>query len=173
MTKKDNIWDIVKKSITPLKKANVYRVDEKPAKKSVAKKSKTETKQADFKISQAPLPPAPKPKTETKVGDTTGLNKSHAKKLRTKNLDVDMVIDLHGLTQDQAFNKVQTFMTTAINNNCKTVKIITGKGKGILQSQVPKWLNDSDLAPFVLSVVHAPQRHGGTGALLIALKQKR
>lgn len=172
-TDDSKVWQIVKKSVKPLKKPNIYiasknkkTINKKPAKLSA------DLKEISFKnFGKSTI----KPKTtislqEKDIGNTDNLNKSHAKKLRTKNLNVDMTLDLHGHTQAQAYTAISDFMYKAHNNNCSTIKIITGKGKGVLQTQVPLWLSDY---PNILSIVHAPQNQGGSGVLLIALKRKK
>jgi len=173
--KKDDrkIWQIVKNSVKPLKKPNIYidSQNKKPLKLPIDLKE-VGLEKINIKgiIGNIIKPKITTTLQEKYIGNTDSLNKSHAKKLRTKSLNVEMSLDLHSHTKSQAYKAVDDFMHKAYINNCSTVKIITGKGKGVLQTQVPLWLNNY---PYILSIVHAPQNHGGSGVLLIALKRKK
>lgn len=50
------------------------------------------------------------------------------------------MIDLHGRTQDEIFDLVDRFMLNEVKKNSQQVKIMTGKGKGIVQKQVIDYL---------------------------------
>ena len=59
-----------------------------------------------------------------------------------------------------------------------TRMVITGKGgfgdaRGVLREAVPRWLNESDLRPRVLSCAWAQPKHGGAGALYVLLRRQR
>jgi DNA-nicking Smr family endonuclease len=50
------------------------------------------------------------------------------------------MIDLHGRTQDEIFDLVDRFLLNEIKKNSQQIKIMTGKGKGIVQKQVIDYL---------------------------------
>jgi len=53
--------------------------------------------------------------------------------------------------------------------------VITGRGArgdGVLRRAAPEWLAASHLRPVVAGVSEAHRRHGGEGALYVALKRK-
>jgi DNA-nicking Smr family endonuclease len=55
------------------------------------------------------------------------------------------------------------------------VLVITGKGKvgqGVLKVRTPEWLADPSLREMVAGVSTADRRHGGDGALYVALKRR-
>jgi len=55
------------------------------------------------------------------------------------------------------------------------VLIITGKGKighGVLKKHTPEWLASPALREMIAGVSQADQRHGGEGALYVALKRR-
>ena len=84
-------------------------------------------------------------------------------------------IDLHGLGQDQARAMLERFVFEAWNEGLRAVLVITGKGvrgDGVLRRMTPEWLAAAHLRPVVAGVSEAHRRHGGEGALYIALKRK-
>ena len=134
------IWQIVKNSVKPLKRPNIYiasknkkTINKKPSKLPVnlkeASLEKISIKDFDRNTIKSKITTRFQ---EKHIGNTEKLNKSHAKKLRTKSLNVEIYLDLHGYTKSQAYTAINNFMYKAYINNCSTVKIITGKGKGIL-----------------------------------------
>ena len=49
-------------------------------------------------------------------------------------------LDLHGMTEEQAMNALDKFLTASQNQNLSQVKIIPGKGTGKLKALVIKIL---------------------------------
>lgn len=94
-------------------------------------------------------------------------------------------IDLHGLTLTQAHPRLVDFILGASARGARLVLVITGKGKdrdeggpiperlGKLRHQVPVWLSQAPLAPLVLQIAPAHQRHGGSGAYYVYLRRRR
>jgi len=92
-------------------------------------------------------------------------------------------IDLHGMTIAEAHPELIRFVLNAHGAGMRLVLVITGKGKpgsddgpiprrpGVLRHQVPQWLRQVPLAPAVLQVAEAHQRHGGEGALYVYLRR--
>lgn len=84
-------------------------------------------------------------------------------------------IDLHGLTQDRARAALEGFLHGAWNDGWRAVLVITGKGvqgDGVLRRRVPEWLGAPQLSHIVAGISEAHRRHGGEGALYVALKRK-
>lgn len=84
-------------------------------------------------------------------------------------------IDLHGMTQDRARAALEGFLGRAYDEGYRSVLVITGKGvqgDGILRRHTPEWLAAPHLAHIVAGVSEAHRRHGGAGALYVALKRK-
>jgi len=97
------------------------------------------------------------------------------KRLMRERDDIEAVLDLHGLTSLQAETIVKSFVIEASHRDYRAVMIITGKGigkNGILKSQTPQWLADARLRPIIAGIAQAHPRHGGAGALYVALKRK-
>jgi DNA-nicking Smr family endonuclease len=111
-------------------------------------------------------------------GESPGVDRRTAEKFRRGQLAVEARLDLHGLTQEPAHRALASFIQQAHTNGLRTVLVITGKGgfgdaRGVLREAVPRWLNEGDLRPRVLSCAWAQPRHGGAGALYVLLRRQR
>jgi DNA-nicking Smr family endonuclease len=85
-------------------------------------------------------------------------------------------IDLHGMTQDAARAALTAFVRRSADDGWRAVLVITGKGvsgDGVLRRRVPDWLADPPIRDCVAGVSEAHRRHGGEGALYVALKRGR
>jgi len=93
--------------------------------------------------------------------------------------------DLHGFTLEDANKKVKDLILSGIRNKYKEILLITGKGlhsnteedtyvsKNLskLRFSVPEFINSCDeLSKFVVSISEASLKDGGSGAILIKLK---
>ena len=93
--------------------------------------------------------------------------------------------DLHGFTLEDANRKVKDLILSGIRNKFKEILLITGKGlhsnteedtyvsKNLskLRFSVPEFINSCDeLSKFVVSISEASLKDGGSGAILIKLK---
>lgn len=83
-------------------------------------------------------------------------------------------LDLHGLDQDRAKDALEGFVINAQARGCRAVLVITGQGRtgdGVLRRRAPEWLAGPALRAIVAGVSVADRRHGGEGALYVALKR--
>jgi DNA-nicking Smr family endonuclease len=97
-------------------------------------------------------------------------------KLRRGRLPIEGRLDLHGMTQAAAVDKLAAFIERAEAAGKRCVLVITGKGLasgGILRDQVPRWLNQAPNRARVLAFDYAQPQHGGAGALYVLLKRRR
>lgn len=88
---------------------------------------------------------------------------------------IEARLDLHGMTAFAAEMRLKAFVQQAWANDYRAVLVITGKGlaeNGILKRNAPEWLADPQLAHIVAGISQAHARHGGTGALYVALKRR-
>ena len=84
-------------------------------------------------------------------------------------------LDLHGMTQDQARAALERFIVNASNEGWRAVLVITGKGlqgEGVIRRRTPDWLAEPTVRAMVAGVSQAHRRHGGEGALYVALKRR-
>jgi len=84
-------------------------------------------------------------------------------------------IDLHGMTQDAARAALTRFIARSTEEGWRAVLVITGKGvsgDGVLRRRAPEWLAEPPIRAHVAGVSEAHRRHGGEGALYVALKRR-
>jgi DNA-nicking Smr family endonuclease len=88
---------------------------------------------------------------------------------------IEARLDLHGLNSIAAEARLKAFVQQAYANDYRAVLVITGKGmaeNGILKRNAPEWLADPALSHIVAGISQAHARHGGSGALYVALKRR-
>ena len=127
--------------------------------KGEAKKSPDKTMPADFRL-----------------GETSGIDRTSARRMQRGQVPIEDRLDLHGLSQEQAQKKVKAFISSAVQKNFRHVLIITGKGRdghGVLREKVPEWLKDAPLCYHLNAISYAQPKDGGKGALYIRLKRQR
>jgi DNA-nicking Smr family endonuclease len=115
----------------------------------------------------------------------TSLDGNTAEKLKRGALEPQARIDLHGLTEARAHQRLLSFLRGAHKNGVRLALVITGIGNprrgenaewmvsphGVLKHMVPRWLNESQFAALVSGSGPAHRRHGGSGALYVYLRK--
>lgn len=131
---------------------------------------------------------------ESGADPTPQLDRKTRRNITKGRREFDRSVDLHGMTQDHAFNTLKSVIEGCVRRGDKTVLVVTGKGgkrfsqleastpvsfrtrndfeqhAGVLKRMVPMWLSGPDLKPFVHSYGPAAQEHGGDGALYVVLR---
>lgn len=173
------LWKAVTKDVKPIKRASSPKAapepDKKPASASPEKSTPAPRRHAEVTLK----PPAVTlPPRELSHGQAAGLDKRTLERLRRGQLPIEAEIDLHGYTQEQAHGALNAFIIghAAVGRRC--VRVITGKGNfrqggGVLQTAVPRWLNEPPLQDSILAFTHARRDDGGAGALYVLLRRKR
>ncbi|HWE45452.1 MAG TPA: Smr/MutS family protein [Caulobacteraceae bacterium] len=149
-------------------------------------------------VVEAPAEPKPTSKAEMKasVASTTGpelklaptpywrqhltpaphaIEPNRKRRLTRERDEIEARIDLHGLGQFQAEDRLKLFLVRAQDMGLRAVLVITGKGvsgDGVIRRRAPEWLADPALRTVVAGVAQAHPRHGGDGALYVAIKRK-
>ena len=83
-------------------------------------------------------------------------------------------IDLHGLNMDEARAELTDFLHDCARRGVRGALVLPGKGilgDGLLRRRVPDWLAEAPLRRLVAGISEAHRRHGGAGALYVALKR--
>jgi DNA-nicking Smr family endonuclease len=101
---------------------------------------------------------------------------SRMRQLKTGAVRIDLQLDLHGMTRDQALESIRHFITGAYNRGQRAVLVITGRGNNspgepVLQGAVMSWLRETGKG-MVAEFSPAPHQMGGAGALVVFLKDK-
>ena len=107
-------------------------------------------------------------------GALHGIEPNRARRIVIGREPIGARLDLHGLDQDQARVALEGFIVQAQLQGCRAVLVITGQGRqgsGVLRRRAPEWLADGRLRGIVAGVSAADRRHGGDGALYVALKR--
>lgn len=99
------------------------------------------------------------------------------RQLRRGAIRIDLQLDLHGLTRDEAVENLERFVKGAYNRGQKGVLVITGKGNNspgepVLRSAVAAWLRTAGTT-MVSEFILAPKDMGGSGAVVVFLKEKK
>ncbi|MDX9689655.1 MAG: hypothetical protein EOM37_06250 [Proteobacteria bacterium] len=83
--------------------------------------------------------------------------------------------DLHGHTEQEAHEKLVSFLQQAYQRGRRVVLVITGKGTNngsVLRQNIPRWCDVSPLSQIVLAIRSAAAHHGGEGAYYIVLRKQ-
>ncbi|MCW3786058.1 endonuclease MutS2 [Plebeiibacterium sediminum] len=89
-----------------------------------------------------------------------------AEKVRTKKLVFKPDIDVRGQRTDEAIHNVTTHIDDAVMCEVETVKILHGKGNGILRQMLREMLNTM---PHVKSFRDEHIQHGGSGITIVEI----
>jgi DNA-nicking Smr family endonuclease len=124
-----------------------------------------------------PKGPPPQPKTPAPAAPPlpSGIEPNRKRLIVRERAPLDRRLDLHGLDQDGARAALHGFLLRAQADGVRAVLVITGKGTtgdGVLRRRAPEWLAEPALRGVVAGVSTADRRHGGEGALYVALKRR-
>lgn len=174
------LWHRVTQNVTPLKDRG-----RAPA----VQPHRRQTRQSD-----------PRPMPDLMAGSVAappgGIDRKSWRALSRGKRPIDTVVDLHGLTQDQAYDLLKRQIQRAAAAGQRTMLVITGKGGrrfaqteavaaqyrrrsdfglegGVLRNRVPEWLRTPDFAALVQGYGSAAPDHGGAGALYVLLRRMR
>ena len=83
------------------------------------------------------------------------------------------VLDLHGLTVEQAYQTLRQFLVLHVRARSKTFTVITGKGsktrEGLIHHEMAGWLD----TPFFKNKIRSYEWLNGGGAIKILLKKEK
>ena len=90
-----------------------------------------------------------------------------AKNLRRGKYQPDLILDLHGLTQEQAKQELAALLYACQKEHAECICVVHGIGSHILKNKVPHWLVQH---PDVMAFHQAPLEWGGNGAILALIE---
>ncbi len=99
------------------------------------------------------------------------------KKIAKGRVVIEARIDLHGLTQSEAYGLLLGFLQRAHLRKLRHVLVITGKGSslgsdGVLRQAVPLWFSTPSFRILVNGYEDAARNHGGTGAIYVRMRRQ-
>jgi len=78
-------------------------------------------------------------------------------------------LDLHGMTVDEMLPLLGEFVHSSFRNGCYRVRVVHGKGTGVLKTEVARYLSTHPLVEFYRP---ADSCHGGDGATEVELSDR-
>ncbi|MGH6860244.1 MAG: Smr/MutS family protein [Phyllobacterium sp.] len=104
------------------------------------------------------------------------IDKPTHRKIAKGRVVIEGRIDLHGLTQSEAYGLLLGFLQRAHLRKLRHVLVITGKGSslgsdGVLRQAVPLWFVTPAFRILVSGYEDAARNHGGTGAIYVRLRR--
>lgn len=103
-----------------------------------------------------------------------GLQKKVLRRLRNGYFGLDAMIDLHGLSSQNAQHKLLQFLAMSVGRGFRCVHIVHGKGHHspdnlpILKNNINIWLRQHKMVQAFCSTL---PKDGGTGAVFVLLKR--
>jgi DNA-nicking Smr family endonuclease len=110
-------------------------------------------------------------------GAAPGIDARLLRSLRRGDFTLQGRLDLHGMTQLQAKEAVDRFLTDSRRTNKRCVLIVHGRGLNspdqvpVLKERMREWLNQKRLGKTVLAFATARPQDGGTGAVYVLLRR--
>jgi DNA-nicking Smr family endonuclease len=177
------LWAVIASTIRPLKPSLplVGRDDREAVRVGESGASTKPSPPAPKPASKQPHPPAAAQRPALPIKGREGreapadVEASLHRRLSRGREAVAARIDLHGMTQDTARAALTRFVARSAGEGWRAVLVITGKGvggDGVLRRRVPDWLAESPIRAHIAGVSEAHRRHGGEGALYVALKRR-
>ena len=173
------LWEQVTQSIRRMNPQSAFQTPkQRESPKTWPLTTSLTDRSQSVQISQGKAKTSPDKKmpADFRLGETSGIDRTSARRMQRGQASIEDRLDLHGLSQEQAQKEVKVFIVTAVRNNFRHVLIITGKGRdghGILREKVPEWLKDAPLCHHLNAISYAQPKDGGKGALYIRLKRQR
>lgn len=182
------LWQKVVEKTTPIRATNPVFLSVNPPPKP--RSFPVAQPLAPFRVGQATrgLPPTHilLPDLDQRFSSVSpNMDRRNFERLKKGKLAIDGRVDLHGMTQDQAYPALISFVKSSHTKGRRLLLVITGKGKtshdegimpvrrGVLKHLVPQWLTLPPVAPLVLQVTQASRKHGGSGAYYVYLRRVR
>jgi len=173
------LWKLVASTVTPRAPEKPEKMRSKarvrPVKSATALPLETPTHLASIaplRVSPEELKPAP---SKVLKSPADRIEPNRKRRIVKEHDPIGARLDMHGLDQDQARATLEGFIRRAYDDGHRAVLVITGKGRighGVLKQRTPEWLAGPGVRDMIAGVSTADQRHGGDGALYVALKRK-
>lgn len=106
-----------------------------------------------------------------------GVSQERLRQLANGRPPVDVEVDLHGMTREEAFGTLDHSMQQALTEQYRVLCLVHGRGlhsqdgRPVLKEAVYRWLAEGPFASHVLGVISKPGTRGGS--CLVLLRRKR
>jgi DNA-nicking Smr family endonuclease len=168
----EQLWSLVARTVRPL------RLGKKPI--TEARRGTGVRHGAADPVGHRETHVAGSPQRAARVPTLSPIVRKDKQRLARGHMAVDARIDLHGMTQTQAYGALRRLLHRSQAKGAKFVLVITGKGvgdvapaggRGVLRRQVPMWLALPEFRRYVLGFEVADTGHGGEGALYVRVRK--
>jgi len=112
-------------------------------------------------------------------GAVPGFAPKLMRRLKRGEFPLQNYIDLHGLTRQEAQEKVTDFILESYRTGFRCVLVVHGRGHNsenhipVLKERLPYWLTRGPARKIVLAFSTAKPYDGGTGALYLLLRKRK
>jgi DNA-nicking Smr family endonuclease len=176
----EDLWSLVARTVRPLRPAAARKIARQLAVDAEKKAAARETSRPVKNGAAEPKKAAPSPRPAAPPALSPMMRKER-QKLARGHETIDARIDLHGMTQTEAYAALRSMLQRSQANGAKFVLVITGKGqpnaslngRGVLRRQVPLWLALPEFRRYVAGFDVASASHGGEGALYVRLRKAK
>jgi DNA-nicking Smr family endonuclease len=158
------LWEMVAKTVRPFRRRKPPVKPPSESNKSQPLPVKMRAEPRRPVLAAPPQPPG------------AGFDAATRLKLKKGKLSIEARLDLHGMTQDEAYAALHRFIRRAEASGARTLLVITGKGRvggGVLRRMVPLWLQEAELRDVVLAAEPSRAKDGGEGALYVRLRNPK
>jgi len=167
------LWRIVTATVRPLRRRPAAKPRAVPA--TVASPGQPAPAGLEARPKRPPgPPPRQRPVAPREPPAPQPLEPGRRRRVERGRDELAATIDLHGLDQDRARAALTAFLLRGFAEHRRTILVVTGKGAlgdGVLRRRVPEWLAEPPLRQVVAGLSEAHRRHGGEGAIYVALKR--
>lgn len=162
------LWSLVAKTAKPLRKGHRAAPPETP------KPAPAPQAAPASPVQPAAVPAPPQPRKEHVAHKFDVQTRDKISKGR---LPLEGRVDLHGMTQEEAYSLLMSFLRRAHDGGVRYVLVITGKGSssrgdGVLRKSLPSWLKTQPFRHLVSGIDEAARHHGGGGAFYVRLRRR-
>lgn len=179
------LWQALTKTVRPL--------DNRPSVDNLDAKADQQAKTLRYKVRfEGPRPV--RPMVDERPREQGPISRKQHRRLAKGQRSIDGVLDLHGLSQEQAFQTLISRIPAARASGARCLLVVTGKGSarfaqthavpvaqrkyhdfqhdgGVLKRMVPEWLRSAELSAHVSGFEASHKSHGGEGALYVMLRR--
>lgn len=180
MTDEDNsLFLNAMKDVNPIKQDNkfVEHYDSEKVSKQIKRQLRQRKSQQESSVLslENPITNYQTVKASDNIGySQKGVRIQEINKLKNSDFQLDDVLDLHGLTEDEAYTALTDFIQNCIHNNARYIRVIHGKGYNsdqefpILKNLVNQTVRQMKE---VIAFHSTPTKDGGTGAINLLLRK--